>query len=355
MGLSPSGSPKTFGATTGRGFLEKDIPMRIGVFCSGGDAPGMNACTRAVVRSAISRGHEVVGVCRGYQGLIEEDFFRPSEAEPLMRLRSVSNIVKLGGTILGTSRSAEFRTEAGLKKAAAVLEKHRIDTLVPIGGDGTFHGAVALSKHWNGQIVGCPGTIDNDLLGTDYTIGFATAVHTAVEALDKLRDTAESHERMFLVEVMGRHSGYIALYTALAGGAEVVAIPETPSDVAAIVRHLKTLKARGKRSIMVVVAEGDESGGAVKLDAGLKEAGCPFDTRVVLLGHLQRGGSPTPADRILAARLGDFAVEALDRDASGVMAGDIRGELVLTPFEETYAQHKAVPESLLKVLQTMAS
>jgi 6-phosphofructokinase 1 len=329
--------------------------MRIGVFCSGGDAPGMNACTRAVVRSAVSKGHEVVGICRGYQGLLEEDFFRRSDGEPLMRLRSVSNIVKLGGTVLGTSRSKEFRTEAGVVKAAAILQRHRIDALVPIGGDGTFHGAVELAKHWGGQIVGCPGTIDNDLLGTDFTIGFATAVHTAVDALDKLRDTAESHERMFLVEVMGRHSGYIALYTALAGGAEVVAIPETPTDVGEIVAHLKGLKARGKKSIMVVVAEGDESGGAIKLDAAIRKAGCPFETRVVLLGHLQRGGTPTPEDRILAAKLGDFAVGALDRRASGVMAGEIGGELVLTPLEETYARHKAVPESLLEVLRTMAS
>lgn len=329
--------------------------MRIGVFCSGGDAPGMNACLRAVVRSAVSKDHEVVGICRGYQGLLDEDFFRPEEGEPLMRLRSVSNIVKAGGTLLGTSRCAEFQTEAGLKKAAGILNKHRIDALVPIGGDGTLHGAVALAKHWNGQIVGCPGTIDNDLLGTDYTIGFATAVATSVEALDKLRDTAESHERMFLVEVMGRHSGYIALYTALAGGAEVVAIPETHTDIPAIVEQLKLLKARGKKSIMVVVAEGDESGGAVKLDAGLKAAGCPFDTRVILLGHLQRGGSPVPEDRILATRLGDFAVESLHQGANGVMAGDIRGKLSLTPFEETYARHKAVPEDMLEVLRTVAN
>jgi 6-phosphofructokinase 1 len=303
----------------------------------------------------VSKGHEVIGICRGYQGLLDEEFFRRSDGEPLLRLRSVSNIVNLGGTVLGTSRSAEFQTEAGVKKASAILQKHRIDALIPIGGDGTFHGAVALAQHWNGQIVGCPGTIDNDLLGTDYTIGFATAVQTSVEALDKLRDTAESHERMFLVEVMGRHSGYIALYTALAGGAEVVAIPETPTDVGTVVEHLKTLKARGKRSIMVVVAEGDESGGAVKLDASLRAAGCPFDTRVVLLGHLQRGGSPSPEDRILATMLGDFAVDAVDRGATGVMAGQIRRDLVLTPFEETYAHHKAVPESLLKLLQTMAS
>jgi len=315
----------------------------------------MNACTRAVVRAAVSRGHEVVGILRGYQGLLEEDFFRQADGEPLMRLRSVSNIGKLGGTVLGTSRSAEFRTEAGVCKAAAILEKHRIDALIPIGGDGTFHGAVELSRQWPGQIVGCPGTIDNDLLGTDFTIGFSTAVHTAVEALDKLRDTAESHERMFLVEVMGRHSGFLALYTALAGGAEVVAIPETPTRVPEIIERLKTLKARGKKSIMVVVAEGDEFGGAVKLDAELRKAGCPFETRAMQLGHIQRGGAPTPDDRILATKLGDFAVRALDGGATGVMAGEVRGELVLTPLPETFAAHKAVPEQLLELLRTMAS
>jgi 6-phosphofructokinase 1 len=330
--------------------------MRIGVFCSGGDAPGMNACTRAIVRAAVSSGHEVVGICRGYQGLLDEDFFAAAEeGERLMRLRSVSNIVKLGGTILGTSRSEEFRTAAGQQRATGILKKHRIDALIPIGGDGTFHGAVALAKHWKGQIVGCPGTIDNDLLGTDYTIGFATAVHTAVDAIDKLRDTAESHERMFLVEVMGRHSGYIALYTALAGGAEVVALPESHTDVAAIVKNLQALKARGKKSIMVVVAEGDELGGAIPLDKAIREAGCPFETRVVLLGHLQRGGAPVPADRILATRLGDFAVASLGGGATGVMAGQISGNLILTPLEQTYSQHKSVPEGLLQLLQTMAS
>jgi 6-phosphofructokinase 1 len=315
----------------------------------------MNACTRAVVRSAISKGHEVVGICRGYQGLLEEDFFFAGETLSSMHLRSVSNIINRGGTILGTSRCAEMRTTEGLQKAAGILRKHRIDALVPIGGDGTFHGAVALAQHWDGRMIGCPGTIDNDLLGTDYTIGFATAVHTAVDALDKLRDTAESHNRMFLVEVMGRHSGYIALYTALAGGAEVVAIPESHTDVPSIIQHLTALKARGKRSVMVVVAEGDELGGAIPLDAALKAAGCPFDTRVILLGHLQRGGTPVPEDRILASRLGDFAVESILNGKTGAMAGLVRNELTLTKFEETYTEHKAVPENLLAVLKTMAS
>ena len=329
--------------------------MRIGVFCSGGDAPGMNACVRAVVRSALAAGHEVVGIRRGYQGLLDEDFFLSRDGRPRMTLRSVSGIAKLGGTIIHSSRSQEFRTEAGQKKAADVLRKHGIEALVPIGGDGTFHGAVALSRHWDGQIIGCPGTIDNDLLGTDFTIGFATAVQTAVEAVDKLRDTAESHERMFLVEVMGRHSGYIGLYTALAAGAEVVAIPETKTDVPQILEQLRELKARGKKSIMVVVAEGDEYGGAVKLQKDLCDAGCPFSTRTLILGHLQRGGSPAPADRILAARLGDFAVRSLLAGQTGAMAGLVHGELVLTPFPETYAQHKPVPQELVKLLETMAS
>lgn len=328
--------------------------MRIGVFCSGGDAPGMNPCVRAVVRSAMAAGQEVVGICRGYHGLLNEDFFINGEGEPRMTARSVSDLSKHGGTILRSSRSPEFRTIEGQKKAADILRKHDIDALIPIGGDGTFHGAVDLMKHWGGQVVGCPGTIDNDLIGTDYTIGFATAVQTAVEALDKLRDTAESHERMFLVEVMGRHSGYIALYTALAGGAEVACIPETPTEIPAIIARLRELKERGKKSIMIVVAEGDENGGATKLQADLIAADCPFSTRVLTLGHLQRGGSPAPADRILGTLLGEFAVKSLLVGASGVMAGQIGGSLVLTQFEETFGQHKPVPPALVTVLDSMA-
>jgi len=329
--------------------------MRIGVFCSGGDAPGMNACLRAVVRSGIAAGHEVVGIRRGYQGLLDEDFYINASGEPLMRLRSVSNLSKLGGTILHSSRSEEFRTEAGQKKAVELLERNRIDALVPIGGDGTFHGAVALARRWKGQIIGCPGTIDNDLIGTDFTIGFATAVYTSVEALDRLRDTAESHERLFLVEVMGRHSGYIGLFTALAGGAEVVALPETETNVAQIVQHLQVLKARGKKSIMIVVSEGDETGGADELNANLKNAGCPFQTRVLTLGHLQRGGSPVPDDRILASRLGDFAVQAIIEGETGAMAGVVNHQLILTPFTDTYAKHKPVPEELLELLKTLSA
>ena len=328
--------------------------MRLGVFCSGGDAPGMNACLRAVVRSAISRGHEVVGIRRGYQGLLDEDFF-VEDGVPRMTLRSVSGISQRGGAILRSSRSDEFRTDAGLKKAARILKKHQIDALVPIGGDGTFRGAVALAAHWRGQIVGCPGTIDNDLMGTDYTIGFSTAVQTAVEAVDKIRDTAESHERMFLVEVMGRHSGYIAVYTALAAAAECVCIPETPTHIDGLIKHLKTLKKRGKYSIMMIVAEGDEAGGALKINEQLKAAKCPFSTRVIILGHLQRGGSPTPEDRILSSRMGDHAVDSLLSGASGVMAGILGNQCCITPFEETFSQHKPIPSELLELLATLSN
>ncbi|MBC8351575.1 MAG: ATP-dependent 6-phosphofructokinase [Planctomycetes bacterium] len=314
----------------------------------------MNACVRAVVRRAISEGHDVVGINRGYQGLLDEDFFINAMGEPLMTLRSVSGWSRIGGAFLRSSRSAEFRTEAGVKKAVSILEKHRIDALVPIGGDGTFHGAVDLAKLWNGRIVGCPGTIDNDLMGTDFTIGFSTAVQTAVEAVDKIRDTAESHERMFLVEVMGRHSGFIAVHTALAAGAECVCVPETKTDIPAIVRDLHQLKARGKTSVMMIVAEGDEEGDAAKLNEDLKAAGNPFSTRCVILGHLQRGGSPSPEDRILASSVGDSAVGAILAGQTGVMAGVIGGQPRLTLFEDTYTKHKPIPSELSSLIERLA-
>ena len=329
--------------------------MRIGVFCSGGDAPGMNACVRGVVRTAISAGHEVVGIKRGYQGLLDEEFWQGPTGTMQLGRRDVVGWVQLGGAILRSSRSDEFRTEAGQQKAAEILRTHRIDALVPIGGDGTFHGAVALSKLWNGRIVGCPGTIDNDLIGSDFTIGFSTAVQTAVEAVDKIRDTAESHERMFLIEVMGRHSGFIAVHTAIGCGAEAVCIPETPTDIEAIVRHLGVLRDRGKASIMMIVAEGDERGGAEELNAQLQAANCPFSTRVAVLGHLQRGGQPSPADRILGSQLGAFAVQSLLAGENGVMAGRIGNDLVLTPFQDTYQQHKPIPSNLLDLLEVLAT
>ncbi len=328
--------------------------MRIGLFCSGGDAPGMNSCIRSVVRSALSLGHEVVGIRRGYQGLLDEDFF-PQDGGLAMHTRSVSGIGQRGGAILLSSRSDEFRTEAGLKKAARILQRHKIDALIPIGGDGTFRGAVALRNHWRGGIVGCPGTIDNDLLGTDYTIGFSTAVYTAVDALDKLRDTAQSHERMFLIEVMGRHSGYLALYAALAGAAESVCVPEVHTDTDRLIKHLKTLKKAGNTSVLVVVAEGDETGGALQLQKRLEAAGCPYSSRVVVLGHLQRGGAPTPEDRILASRIGHHAVQAVIGGASGVMAGIIGDQCRITPFEETFSAHKPIPAELYRLVETLTA
>lgn len=329
--------------------------MRIGVFCSGGDAPGMNCCLRAVVRAAVSKGHEVVGIRRGYQGLLEEDFWRTRDGGMSMDLRSVSGIAKLGGTILSSSRSEEFRTLAGQKKAAEILDRHGIEGLIAIGGDGTFRGAMALAKVWDGGIIGCPGTIDNDLMGTDYTIGFSTAVHTAVEAVDKIRDTAASHERMFLIEVMGRHSGYIAVYTALAAGAELVCIPETPTDIELITRQLHELKQRGKQSVMMVVAEGDERGGALELQQQLQEAGCPYNTRAAILGHLQRGGSPTPEDRLLASQLGAHAVREILRGHTGVMAGMVGGHPGVTEFPTTFATHKPIPQRLYDLLETLSA
>lgn len=328
--------------------------MRIGVFCSGGDAPGMNACVRAVVRAAVTEGHEVVGIRRGYQGLIEEDFYTEPTGEQTMGLRSVSDWVNWGGATLLSSRSELFRKPEGRERATANLRKHKIDALIPIGGDGTFSGAVALREHWDGQIVGCPGTIDNDLMGTDYTIGFSTAVQTAVDAVDKVRDTARSHERMFLIEVMGRHSGYIALYTAIAAGAEGICIPETPTDIPAIIATLRSLKERGKTSIILIVAEGDEEGGAEIIRGRLDEAGCPFPTRSVVLGHLQRGGTPTPEDRNLASQLGAWAVDAVVEGETGLMIGRVGDDQRRTPFEDTFARHKPLPPELLRLVDTLS-
>lgn len=329
--------------------------MRIGVFCSGGDAPGMNACVRSIVRTSISSGHEVVGINRGYDGVIDEDYYLVGPDRITMNLRSVSGWSREGGAFLRSSRSNRFRTREGMEQAAEALRRNQIDALIPIGGNGTLAGAIEFAEFWDGQIVGCPGTIDNDLGGTDFTIGFSTAVNTAVEAIDKIRDTAESHERMFLIEVMGRHSGYIAIHASLACGAEVAAIPETPTEIDRIVDYLKLLKTRGKGSIMMIVAEGDEIGDAAKINKLLAEAGCPFSTRIVVLGHLQRGGDPTPEDRVRATQMGFAAVNEIIRGQTGVMIG-IRGEsTVATSFQEVIQEHRPIPDHLLKLMETMAS
>jgi 6-phosphofructokinase 1 len=291
----------------------------------------------------------------GWQGIVHEKIYTSPWGEEAMSLRSVSGLSMQGGTILHSSRCPEFREPEGMKKAAENLRKHRIDALLTIGGNGTLRGALEFSDYWDGQIIGLPGTIDNDLLGTDYTIGFSTAVQTAVEAVDKLRDTAGSHDRMFLVEVMGRHSGYIALFTAIAAGAEYALVPEQPTEIPAIVDYLHQLKHRGKTSLIMVVAEGDDQGGAEKTNEDLQKAGCPFSTRVVVLGHLQRGGRPVPADRILASELGHFSVKSLLEGETKKVAGKIADRLVLTPIEESFSGHKTVPQEMIDLLDVMAS
>ena len=327
--------------------------MRIAVLCSGGDAPGMNAALRSIVRTAVVSGDEVYGIRHGYEGLLNEEFYLDGTGSPAMGLRSVSGLSCLGGTILHSSRCKRFETPEGIQLAAEILNKHRINALIPIGGNGTMSGARDLAKVWDGQVIGLPGTIDNDLIGTDLTIGFATAVDTAVEAADKLRDTAGSHDLMFFVEVMGRHCGDIAVETAIASGAELVFIPGLDEPIEKTVKKLQSIKTAGKTSVMAIVAEGDESGGAFQLQQILKEAGNPFESRCVVLGHVQRGGSPVPPDRILATELGNFAVAMLIQGETDKMAGIIKGEPTLTPLDECVAQHKPVDPERLRLLHIL--
>ncbi|GGM92567.1 ATP-dependent 6-phosphofructokinase 1 [Thermus composti] len=319
---------------------------RIGVFTSGGDAPGMNAAIRAVVRQAHALGIEVIGIRRGYAGMIQ------GEMVPL-GVRDVANILQRGGTVLLTARSQEFLTPEGRAKAAAKLKAAGIEGLVAIGGDGTFRGAIQLMEEHRIPVVGVPGTIDNDLYGTDFTIGFDTAVNTALEAIDRIRDTAASHERVFFIEVMGRHAGFIALEVGLAGGAEVVALPEVPVDVEAVAQGLLESQRRGKTSSIVVVAEGAYPGGAAGLLAAIQER-VALEARVTVLGHIQRGGSPTAKDRVLASRLGAAAVEALAGGTSGVMVGEVEGEVQFTPLKEAVERRKDINRGLLELLRVLA-
>ena len=329
--------------------------MRIGVLCSGGDAPGMNPCLRSIIRTACVCNIEIYGFRRGYEGILNEEFYPGENGTPVMGIRSVSGLSKQGGTILSSSRSLRFQEQAGLMHAVKVLKKYGFDALITIGGNGTQKGAYDLGKVWDGQIIGIPATIDNDLYGSDFTIGFATAVDTAVEAVDKLRDTAGSHDLMFFVEVMGRHCGDIALSTAIASGAEIACIPEVVESPERIVKKLKTIKEAGKTSVMAIVAEGDESGGAFAIQQRLKETGNPFESRAVVLGHVLRGGSPVAADRILASELGNFAVSAIIQGETGKLAGKIKNELVLTPFEECISTHRTVDADQLRLLHIVAS
>lgn len=302
---------------------------RIGVFTSGGDAPGMNACIRAVVRTALHNKLEVTGIIQGYQGMISE-FFMPMESH------SVSNIIQQGGTILKTARCTDFRTEEGRKIAFDNIKKAGIDALIGIGGDGTFTGLEIFSREFDIPVIAIPGTIDNDLYGSDYTLGFDTASNTVIEAIDKIRDTAASHDRLFFVEVMGRDSGYIALNAGIGGGAEAILLPETTTAIPDLIKKLETAAKNKKSSSIVIVAEGNQNGGAYNVAKKVKEKFDFYDTKVTILGHLQRGGRPSSFDRVLASRLGYSAVNYLLQGETRRVVG-IRGTVV---------QHISLEESL---------
>jgi 6-phosphofructokinase 1 len=318
----------------------------IGVLTSGGDAPGMNAAIRAVVRTAIHEGLQVTGIYRGYQGLIDGEL-RPLGA------RSVANIIQRGGTILRTARCQLFYTPEGRARAAATLRAHGIDGLVVIGGDGTYRGAALLAAEHGIQVVGIPGTIDNDIYGTDVSIGFNTAINIALDAVDRLRDTAASHERLFLVEVMGRASGAIALYVGVAGGAEAILMPEIPVDLDAVAESLVAAHRRGKTSSVVVVAEGAVEGGALAVQKAIAER-CGYEARTTILGHVQRGGTPSTRDRVLASRLGYTAVKRLIAGEHGVMVGIDKRGTVTVPLQEVWEKQKAVDWELVEIAHVLA-
>ena len=317
----------------------------IGVLTAGGDAPGMNACIRAVTRVARHYDIKVLGVNHGFTGLIKGDYV------DLIR-SSVSNIIQRGGTILKSARTPEFLNPKGRAQAYESMRAAKMDGLVIIGGDGTSQAGDAFCKEYDIPVVGCPGPIDNDLYGTDFTIGFDTAINTALESIDKIRDTADAFERTFYIEVMGRTSGFIALDVGLSCGAEFIAIPEHHTQVDAMLDIFKGQRST-KRSNMIVVAEGDESGGALKLAEAVK-AKTGIDYRVTILGHVQRGGSPTARDRILATKLGAAAVEALRAGKSNVMTGEVRGNITLTPFAEASGRKKPIDDIMIELSKILA-
>jgi 6-phosphofructokinase 1 len=319
---------------------------RIGVYCAGGDAPGMNAAIRAVVRAAIFHDLEVTGIMRGYTGMIRGDM-------KTLAARSVSGIISRGGTILHTARTPEFMTKEGRKRAHERLKEAGIDGLVAIGGDGTFRGAYELYKEYNMPVVGVTGTIDNDCYGTDFTIGFHTAVGVALDAIDRIRDTAASHERIFFVETMGRHSGFLALWAGLAGGAEAIFLPEVHEDLEATARAIMEGRRRGKTSAIVVVAEGEEAGGAFEIAEKFKSI-TGLDYRVTVLGHIQRGGAPVAYDRILATRSGARAVEALLDGRKNEMVGIKDEQMVLVPFRDVWDKKRTPDLGWLEVARMMA-
>ncbi len=322
---------------------------KIGVLTSGGDSPGMNAAIRAVVRTGIHHGLEVFGIMRGYQGMLEDDIFK-------MESRSVANIIQRGGTILKTARCKEFMEPEGRKLAFENLHKRGIDGLVIIGGDGSFRGAQIFSNEFDIPCVGLPGTIDKDMAGTDVTIGFDTAVNTAISAIDKIRDTMDAHDRLFIVEVMGRDAGYIALHSGIATGAENILIPETKTDIESIIASLTEKEKRKKLVNLIVVAEGyDGAGGASGLAEIIKKRLPSADVRICVLGHIQRGGSPTCDDRLVASHMGYYAVESLLVGRKNVMVGVINNKIHYTPLDKAVKEKQKIGQEWMKIVKILAT
>ena len=319
----------------------------IAVFTSGGDAPGMNACVRSVVRNALYLGLDVYGIKYGYNGMIEGDIYK-------MKSYSVSNIIQRGGTILKSARSKAFMTPEGRKKAFQHLQKRGIDGLVAIGGDGTFTGANLYYQEYRIPIIGIPGTIDNDLFGSDYTIGFDTAVNTALSAIDSIRDTANSHDRVFFIEVMGRNSGFIAIQCGIGGGAEMVMVPETATTTDDVIQNLKEGRDKDKTSSIIVVAEGKVHGNAHEIADRVLSELPELDIRVSTLGHVQRGGKPTAFDRILASTLGMAAVEGLTDGKKGVMVGIVNNQIQYTNFKDAITKPKPINDDMLRMVKILS-
>jgi len=319
----------------------------IGILTSGGDAPGMNAAIRAVTRSAIFGGFKVKGIYRGYKGLITDEIVE-------FKTQNVSNIINRGGTILKTARCKEFETSEGRQLAYDNLKRHEIDALVVIGGDGSLTGARIFANEFNFPIVGLPGTIDNDLYGTDTTIGYDTALNTIMECVDKIRDTATSHERLFFIEVMGRDAGFLALNGAIAAGAEAAIIPEISTKVDQLAELIENGFRKSKNSSIVLVAESPVTGGAMGLAKRVEEEYPNYDVRVSILGHLQRGGSPTAHDRILASRMGAAAIDAIKEDQRNVMIGIRNDEIVYVPFSKAIKNDKPINRELLDTLRRLS-
>ena len=321
---------------------------KIGVLCSGGDSPGMNAAIRAVVRTGLYYGLEVSGVLRGYAGMVDGDIIP-------MQSKSVANIIQRGGTILKTARSMEFFDKKGREKAYSHLVKHGINGLVIIGGDGSFRGAQIFSNEFDIPCIGLPGTIDKDIAGTDFTIGFDTAVNTAVEAIDKIRDTADAHDRLFVIEVMGRDAGYIALHSGIATGAENILIPERKTDIDDIVNVLAEKERRRKLVNLIVVAEGEEFGGADQVAKVIKARIPQLEVRVCILGHIQRGGSPSCFDRLIASRMGYAAVECLIENRHNVFVGIVNNRMHYIPLNEAVKKKQRISEEWMKIVKILSS